>query len=192
MTGATQIAKGLSETGIAVVEPFFAAQEWKQIQLAFTVRRRLLRFKAAGVGAGKPSLDLETRRDETCWIEPSDSDLEFLQTKFSEVRVDLNQRLFLGLNDQEFHFSRYPKGAFYRRHSDRFKEDHRRVVSLIVYLNNEWDEAWGGQLRTYLGEPRDFFPLPNRAIFFMSDEVEHEVLPTYHERNSLTGWFRRS
>lgn len=192
MIGAYLIAKGLTEKGIAVVDPFFEPEEWKLIQAAFSVRRRLLRFKAAGVGAGKALLDLETRRDETCWIEPNDPDLTFLYTKFSSIRADLNQRLFLGLTDQEFHFSIYPEGAFYRRHSDRFPNDHRRVMSMIVYLNENWNEAWGGQLRTHLGEAKDYFPHPNRAIFFMSDEVEHEVLAPSQERKSLTGWFRRN
>ena len=62
------------------------------------------------------------------------------------------------------------------------------MLSFIVYLNEEW----GGQLRLHPPTGSvDVSPVPNRAVFFLSGELEHEVLTTLQPRLSLTGWFRR-
>ena len=52
------------------------------------------------------------------------------------LREALNRGLFLGLEDFECHFALYPPGAFYRKHVDRFRDDDRRMVSAVIYLND--------------------------------------------------------
>jgi SM-20-related protein len=37
----------------------------------------------------------------------------------------------------------------------------------------------------------DILPLGGRLVLFLSDLIEHEVLPARRERYSITGWFRR-
>jgi SM-20-related protein len=101
----------------------------------------------------------------------------------------VNQSLFLSLKDCEVHQTIYPIGSFYKRHLDQFKKDDHRKLSVICYLNKEWKEADGGQLRMFIGtESRDILPLAGRLVCFRSDLLEHEVLPATRERLSLTGW----
>lgn len=60
---------------------------------------------------------------------------------------------------------------------------------MICYLNENWREDEGGQLRVYFpAGTKDFFPTAGRLVCFRSDLLEHEVLPATRERLSLTGW----
>lgn len=109
------------------------------------------------------------------------------------LRQAINQGLFLGLEDFECHFALYPPGAFYKRHLDRFRDDDRRMVSAVLYLNEGWQPEDGGQLRMFLDGDRehDVQPRAGTLVVFLSGDVPHEVLPAGRERLSLTGWFRR-
>jgi SM-20-related protein len=72
------------------------------------------------------------------------------------------------------------------------------VVSIILYLNDSWKEADGGQLRLYLPQDdgtervEDVLPIGGRLVVFLSAEVPHEVLPTHKPRLSITGWLRNT
>ena len=58
-----------------------------------------------------------------------------------------------------------------------------RTLSLLLYLNEGWEEADGGELRIFDGSAvdsgvvkKDIFPIFNRAVLFWSDDtVPHEV-----------------
>ena len=63
------------------------------------------------------------------------------------LRQALNRELYLGLDDYECHFALYPPGAFYQKHLDRFRDDDRRAVSAVFYLNPDWQPEQGGALR---------------------------------------------
>jgi SM-20-related protein len=83
----------------------------------------------------------------------------------------------------------YPVGSFYKRHLDQFKQDDHRKLSLICYLNEDWKETHGGQLRMHLPLGMvDVLPIGGKLVCFRSDMIEHEVLPATRERYSLTGW----
>jgi len=100
----------------------------------------------------------------------------------------LNRRLFLGLKDFETHFTHYPKGTFYKRHSDRFQANSHRVLSFVCYLNNNWLPEDGGQLLLFKdGNTTVIDPIEGRIAIFQS-QIEHEVLLTYNDRYSITGW----
>jgi SM-20-related protein len=88
----------------------------------------------------------------------------------------------------------YPAGAFYKRHRDQHRGSLERLISCVVYLNNEWAESDGGQLRIYDEDGTDFTDITPQAgtvVCFRSDTVEHEVMPALRERYSLTGWLRK-
>ncbi|MGE8068739.1 2OG-Fe(II) oxygenase [Pseudomonas sp. NPDC089569] len=149
----------------------------------------------AAVGRGSSSEIREgIRGDQIQWIEPGQDEAcdSYLQLMDS-LRQAINRHLYLGLEDFESHFAMYPPGAFYLKHLDRFHDDDRRVVSAVVYLNEGWLPAHGGQLRMYLDETAKFDvePIGGCLVVFLSGEVPHEVLPATRERLSLTGWFRR-
>ena len=192
MTTSTAIAADLKAKGFAIVDDFYGAEELAGLVTAFDARLDAGKFRAGGVGSGKATLADEIRRDQICWLDASDPEVGWLFEKFANVRRDLNPLLFLGLRDEELHFSNYEAGAFYRRHRDRFCDSDRRTLSFVSYLNRTWSKEWGGQLVVHFkGAPVEVIPTPNRAVFFLSDEIEHEVLATTHPRRSLTGWFRR-
>lgn len=149
---------------------------------------------AASVGRGADrSLRAEIRGDRTLWLDDprcapvAGAYLGALQV----VRAALNRTLYLGLPSQEAHYALYPPGVGYARHRDRFRDSDARVVSLVTYLNPEWGEADGGQLRLHLAHgPVDIAPLAGTTVCFLS-EVEHEVLPAQRQRLSIAAWLRR-
>ena len=156
-------------------------------------------FTKAAIGKGnQKQVRAEIRSDEVLWMDPTN--LSPLQAifweKVAEVQQVLNRRCFLGLKSFEGHFARYPIGSFYKRHLDQFHAVPHRIVTLILYLNESWTEADGGQLRMYFpqedGSERveDVLPLGGRLVVFLSEEIPHEVLPTHKERISITGWLR--
>ncbi len=156
-------------------------------------------FIKAAIGKGdQKQVRAEIRSDEVLWMDPTN--LSPLQAifweKVAEVQQVLNRRCFLGLKSFEGHFARYPIGSFYKRHLDQFHAVPHRIVTLILYLNESWTEADGGQLRMYFpqedGSERveDVLPLGGRLVVFLSEEIPHEVLPTHKERISITGWLR--
>ena len=156
-------------------------------------------FTKAAVGKGaKKQVRAEIRSDEVLWMDSAA--LSPLQANFwekvAEVQQALNRRCFLGLKSFEGHFARYPIGSFYKRHLDQFHAVPHRIVTIILYLNESWTEADGGQLRMYFPQEdgsewvEDVLPLGGRLVVFLSEEIPHEVLPTHKERISITGWLR--
>ncbi|KAB0486349.1 SM-20-related protein [Pseudomonas reinekei] len=149
----------------------------------------------AAVGRGLTSEVREgIRGDHIQWIEPGQAEAcDSYLGLMDSLREAMNRGLFLGLEDFESHFALYPPGAFYLRHVDRFRDDDRRMVSAVVYLNDAWLPEHGGQLRMYLDDSAqyDVVPVGGCLVVFLSGEVPHEVLPATRERLSLTGWFRR-
>jgi len=62
----------------------------------------------------------------------------------------------------------------------------------VLYLNEGWTRAAGGELRLYdaAGGYRDVEPMAGRLVCFLTPGREHEVLPTQLDRLSISGWFR--
>ncbi|MGJ7516654.1 2OG-Fe(II) oxygenase [Pseudomonas baetica] len=165
--------------------------------LAAECRKRAAEGELAPAAVGRgPSSEIREgiRGDHIQWIEPGQTEAcdSYLQLMGS-LREAINRNLFLGLEDFETHFAMYPPGAFYLKHVDRFRDNDRRTVSAVVYLNDAWLPEHGGQLRMYLDEDRQYDVLPTGGclVVFLSGDVPHEVLPATRERLSLTGWFRR-
>lgn len=136
----------------------------------------------------------EIRGDYTCWLDdcpaspPRTGYLELM----GELRDRLNRTLFLGLDTFETHFALYPPGAGYSKHLDRFQNSPLRTVSVVAYLNTDWQPGDGGELRLHLKEGIvDVEPRAGTIAVFMSARILHEVLPARRDRCSLVGWFRR-
>jgi len=153
-------------------------------------------FRAAGVGHGALHRP-EIRGDELAWIteEQTPRAWALSQQEFVTLRNIMNAHTYLGLHELEAHYAVYPPGAFYARHLDRFREDNRRVISLVLYLNEDWGVEDGGELRLYPPAAADtgvtVTPRGGTLVCFLSERVPHEVLPARRARYSLAGWFRR-
>ena len=149
----------------------------------------------AAIGRGSTKVVHENiRGDHIQWLDAGHHQaIDDYLVLMEQLRVEINQSLFLGLDDFESHFTLYPPGAFYKKHLDRFRDDDRRTVSCVSYLNENWLPEQGGALRMYLNDNQiyDVIPQSGTLIIFMSAQWPHEVLPATRDRLSVTGWFRR-
>lgn len=186
------IADGLAEEGYAVADNFLNAEEVRAILQSGDFHDSIQRFKKAGIGKNQNTqINEAIRGDYIHWLDQSTSSeaVNVYLNRLNELRQFLNQALFLSLKDQEVHLTVYPIGTFYKRHLDQFKKDDHRKLSVICYLNENWKEENGGQLKLHLpsGE-KDVFPLAGRLVCMRSDQIEHEVVAANRERLSITGW----
>lgn len=135
------------------------------------------------------------RGDDTLWLDDAacgPASGKFLLA-LGALRIGLNRRLLLGMETVEAHYAVYPTGSGYTRHRDRFHNSDTRVLSLVCYLNPDWPPAAGGALRLYLaGGAIDIVPCMGTVVMFLSEEIEHEVLPATQSRYSIAAWFLRS
>ncbi|WP_421683132.1 2OG-Fe(II) oxygenase [Stutzerimonas urumqiensis] len=189
------LIEGLAARGWSV-QPCFLANDLTA-ELAAECRRLAAgdALSPAGIGRGSAQVVHEAiRGDHILWLDEGFSPVcDRYLTLMASLRQALNQAFFLGLDEFECHFAAYPPGAFYKTHLDRFRDDDRRTVSVVLYLNPDWQPGDGGELRLHLPglEPVDVAPVAGTLAVFLSGEVPHEVLPTATERLSLTGWFKR-
>jgi SM-20-related protein len=152
---------------------------------------------AAAVGRdGGLRRDVDIRRAAIRWFDGgTEAERRFLAVA-ELLRSAINRRLFLGLFDFECNFIAYPTGGFYGRHLDSLAGAKNRVVSLIVYLDADWQADYGGALRLWSG-PEDhgaataeIVPQAGRVVLMMSEEIPHEVLPAHRPRHAIAGWWR--
>jgi SM-20-related protein len=186
-----RLASSLAGPGWCVVEDFLEA---RQVATLATACRDDPKARPAAIGRGRGRRLLpDTRGDRIRWLNPEVPAECAVLAHLEALRIGLNRRLFLNLEELEAQFAAYPPGARYARHRDVFRDDTRRVVSLVCYLNREWDTDDGGALRLYLpeGDSVDVAPLGGRLVAFLSADFEHEVLPVRRERLSIAAWLRR-
>lgn len=186
------LVDGIASEGFAIVDNFLTPEETDSILDLDEFKNSLLHFKKAGIGNNSnKQINEGIRGDYIQWIDRTtapDPLLKYL-LKLKELISAVNQGLFLSLKDYEVHLTNYPIGSYYKRHLDQFKKDDHRKLSVICYLNKDWKEEEGGQLRIYHQEAElDVLPIAGRLVCFRSDLLEHEVLPATRPRMSLTGW----
>ncbi|HKZ65744.1 MAG TPA: 2OG-Fe(II) oxygenase [Chitinophagaceae bacterium] len=150
---------------------------------------------AAGIGNEKvKDAQQKMRGDNIYWMDKNRHDIyeqEFLQL-VEDFICHLNSTCYTGINAYEFHYAVYEEGSYYKRHKDQFKNDSNRKYSLINYLNENWLEEDGGQLMVYQNEAvQKILPQSQTAVFFKSDEMEHEVTKANRQRMSITGWLKQ-
>jgi SM-20-related protein len=190
------VVAGLAADGIAIVRDFLPTPAIAALRIEALRRDAAGELTPAGVGRAAARVErVEVRGDRTAWLddaEPAAAERPF-RAALEALRIAANRELMLGLWSCEAHYALYPIGARYARHLDRFRDDDARVVSCVLYLNEGWQAGEGGALRIHLadGSCRDVLPEAGTFIAFLSDRVEHEVLPAARPRVSVTGWFRR-
>jgi SM-20-related protein len=150
------------------------------------------RFTAAGVGRSQRSFDVSVRSDEHVWLDPdAGSAFAELHERLATLGQSLRREAYLGIEDFDFQLARYGAGDTYARHRDAFRGRNERRVTAIVYLNPAWEPEHGGQLRLHIGgEPHDLEPRGGRLVVFLSEAIEHEVLPAQAIRYAATAWYR--
>lgn len=152
-------------------------------------------FSPAGIGReSQNAQNDQIRRDHISWISDSTPAGAQWLNWAEQLQQYLNRRLFLGLFSFESHFAHYRPGDFYKRHYDAFKGQTNRVLSLVVYLNEDWKEADGGEFVLYQNEQDQIgtkvIPKLGTVAVFLSEDFPHEVLAAKRNRYSIAGWFR--
>lgn len=191
-----RITQDLEARGYAYL-PSVLPQPVTDSLLDYLARLEHDKFHDGAIGRGRAKIrNRFIRRDRIHWIDEANPAAKVWFNWTQQLQAYLNRRLFLGLFSFECHFAHYKVGDFYRRHLDAFKGKSNRVLSLVVYLNRGWEPDHGGELVIY--SPNDGSELvkvtPGLAtlVLFLSEDFEHEVLPTNRDRYTVAGWFRRS
>jgi len=189
------ITELLAKQGWAVVPDFIPAPLVTELAHEAQQLKQNGIPRPAGIGKGaERTVNTDIRGDAILWL--NEPDLTDAQSKYfaslEELRMASNAALQLGLFEFEGHLAIYPPGAFYQRHLDRFRNDSLRTQTAILYLNTDWQEEQGGQLRMYLNDTEyiDILPQAGTLVTFLSERYWHEVLPANRERMSITGWFK--
>lgn len=152
-------------------------------------------FNRAAVGReGGRRVNNSVRTDEICWIDGENATGKAWLGWAGSLRLFLNRSLFLGLHSFESHFAHYAPGDFYKKHHDAFKGEANRILSLVLYLNPQWQAADGGGLLLQVGEGGretvTIAPACGTLVVFLSEDFAHEVLAAHRDRYSIAGWFR--
>jgi SM-20-related protein len=192
------VADNLAEHGYAIIDNFLDRKETELLVELDEFQNGLLHMRKAGVGQQSDfRINESIRGDYIRWIDKANvasgasavPPLKLYIDRLTGMMKFINRALFLSLKDIELHMTVYPAGAYYKRHLDQFKPGDHRKLSVICYLNEDWTDDLGGQLRMYLKSgTKDVLPLAGRLVCFRSDMIEHEVLPSKKERLSITGW----
>ena len=193
------ISESLGATGIAVQDGFLDLVRVRALRECLQVRRERGDFAPARIGRDATLQENPAvRGDRTCWLsEPLHPAERDLLSALEQLRAQLNRELYLGLFELELHYAWYPPGAGYARHVDQPRSSVMRRVSLILYLNEDWQSGDGGELELY-GSPeamgatvrRQVEPLAGRLVCFLTEGREHAVLASSRDRYSLSGWYR--
>lgn len=154
-------------------------------------------FKHAGVGRAHQQMSSNAiRRDTIFWIE-NNTAAEGQWLEFANLLQSyLNRSLLLGLFSFESHFAHYSPGAFYKTHVDAFKGQANRVLSVVLYLNEDWSADDGGEMVLYDSDDNlstvlsTINPEAGTLAVFLSEDFPHEVLPAKRDRYSIAGWYR--
>jgi SM-20-related protein len=203
----------ISEHGFCVRDDFISPRIVSALASEVNALSLASKMHAAATGREQKTVNKQLRGDSVYWLEPSaasPAQQEYF-TQMEALRMAFNQQLYLGLHRLESHLALYPIGTGYKKHLDRFRAEQnqqaQRQISSILYLNEAWREADGGKLRLYLNADStdadtanlespvlaqqylDISPIGGRLVMFLSDSFYHEVLPTFKQRASLTGWF---
>jgi SM-20-related protein len=171
----------LGERGLFVRENFAGGQAARRAREIV----EQLELREAGVGRERTQVT-SVRGDRIAWMEPRGE----IHDRFEALRLELNHDAWLGLERFDVQAARYHAGAAYAPHRDAFRGGPSRRVTAIWYLNEGWVPAHGGLLRLHLdGGAHDVEPTLDRLLVFLSEKIEHEVLPAAATRVALTAWY---
>ena len=192
-----RIVEAIASTGCYVGESVMDAA------LVTALRGRLRELqaqqilRAAQIGRARTLTSApQLRGDSIAWLDQDalcPAEARAMES-INSLREALNEALYIGAMDTECHYACYPPGAFYKTHLDRFGDHDLRVVSLVFYLNEDWQDHEGGELLIYHptgNSVERVLPRCGTMVAFLSAKFPHEVLPASKPRLSLSGWMRR-
>ncbi len=104
--------------------------------------------------------------------------LSILEKKFKINNLVADQSLFGGGMHESF------RGGFLKIHSDFVfikKRKLKRMLNLLLYLNEEWEDGWGGAIELWKEDMSEMFlkvsPKINNALIFRTDLESNHGFP---------------
>ncbi len=191
-----ELIRGLIDNQYGCCNDFVKADTVSGLSTNLTRLSATGSMKASGIGNSKEHVtDSRIRGDTVNWIEnQSTNPYEAIYlAKVWKFISHLNSTCFTSIKNFESHYANYGQGSFYKRHLDQFKNEKGRKFSIVLYLNQNWNEADGGMLSLYPAgkAQQDIAPVGGRMVFFRSNEMEHEVQPSQTlNRRSIAGWLK--
>ena len=220
--------KSLDQNGFAVCENWLTAHELFSLQQDMRLRQPTARVAGVGTTrAGTRRMDTRVRRSRTYPLDAATIiGNRFASAQLHTVHrihmlcAELNAARLPGIAQldapsMELGYVFYERGGFYGRHLDvprtlaakaetlasggGAEAGNRREISILLYTNGAWENAWGGQLRLHPAvsrgsrcrtSPVDILPHGGTLVLMRSACMVHEVLPTTRERMCLVGWLR--
>ncbi|WP_010136012.1 2OG-Fe(II) oxygenase [Ochrovirga pacifica] len=181
----------LSQNDFVIIDNFLNPSDLLQINQLF--QETLPDFTKAGIGAiNDHVIRQDIRGDHTYWLDRKrDISIPNFWSLIDESMAVFNRYCYLGLAGYEFHFAKYPPGTLYKKHLDQFSNRTNRTITMVLYLNKNWQKGDGGELELFLENNKTLTvdPILGRCIFFKSAVVPHRVIEANKDRYSLTGWF---
>lgn len=184
----------LAEDDYLVVDDFITEKLFEEIMAFFHEMEETDKLKKAGIGSQNDfQVKAEIRGDFIYWLDENrDKELHPFFELMEELTGNLKRFCYLSLSGSEFHIAKYPAGSYYHRHLDQFSERTNRQITVLIYLNKNWQNGDGGELVIYKDDKEiKVEPIARRLLVFKSEIIEHEVLTTNVPRYSLTGWLLR-
>lgn len=179
-----------------VVDDFLPRDLYEHVLTQFNQYKQQDLLEPAGIGSLTTyQINENVRSDEIVWLdrnECSEQIANYFRFIQEELIPKLNRNLFLSIKDFEFMLAYYPPGGFYKKHLDQFKDRNNRLLSMVIYMNDDWQKGDGGELEIFTNdEPSQSVivePIGNRLVLFNSATIWHQVLPANKGRKSITGW----
>ncbi len=180
----------LSQNDFVVVDHFLDRELFDSIRSFFL--SHIDAFSKAGIGAlDQNMIRKDIRGDYTYWLDRK-RDVELIPywDLVDETIHFYNRYCYLGISGYEFHLAHYPKGGHYDKHLDQFNDRSNRMISMVIYLNKDWQKGDGGELEIFRPDGSSVLvePIEGRCVMFKSAEVPHRVVASNKPRYSLTGW----
>lgn len=182
------------ETGVGISTDFLPVALAQNLANNIRSLHNQNKMRPAGTGsAGQVLHDKKNRGDAILWLDRvhNNKDENDFFDRIDTFVAYLNEQCYTGIKSYEFHYTLYEPGTFYKKHLDQFQNSNNRAFSIITYLNVDWKQSDGGELSIYHSSSEQRIEPTNRkTVFFKSNELEHEVLPTHATRLSITGWLK--
>ncbi|WP_201619978.1 2OG-Fe(II) oxygenase [Psychrobacter maritimus] len=158
--------------------------------LALQAESGFIDYRDAELTAGIRVSDI--RGDRIRWITENFFAGYYYLQSINALAALFNQSLFAGIRHSEAHYACYPVGFGYQWHSDNPAGRDERVISAVLYLNDDWSDSDGGALEIVdkHGIHHNVMPVANRLVIFDSD-LQHQVQIAHRQRYSIATWMRR-
>lgn len=186
--------QSLGERGWFTWESFLGEAAARALYAEAKARVEAGRLRPAGIRRGADhTLERSIRGDFITWIDPDEQGgaLGPMREAFATLGERLSAEAYLGLGRFDLQLALYPgQGERYARHVDAFPGQGNRRVTALYYLNPDWVPEHGGLLRLHVeAGPEEVAPTLDRLVVFLSERIEHEVLPAHAPRLALTAWY---